>query len=354
MSEDLNDNTKRKFGESSNLIFREFNDDWKERYMFILGRNGKPICIICGFCASVVKKYNLERHYNSTHADLTSKYPLCSDIRREFIEKKRSSFSNQQSMFTKLHDKNKNALVASYEIAMLLAKKKKPFTDGEELIKPAFEIAARMLGDKNIEIKLKDIPLSNNTMTRRIEELSDNITEQVVFHATSCKFFSLAIDESTDICDSAQLSVFIRAVSNSFDVIEELLNFETIKGTTRGQDLFQTLKACVEKHNLDWTKLDSICTDGAPALTGKHIGCLSLLTKFLDRPLLSYHCIIHQEALCGKTLNMKHVMDVVLKCVNKIRARALNRRVFRQILAELDEEYGELLLHCEVRWLSKG
>ena len=53
-------------------------------------------------------------------------------------------------------------------------------------------------------------------------------------------------------------------------------------------------------------------------------------------------------------MNMKHVMDVVLKCVNKIRARSLKRREFRQFISELDAEYGELLLHCEVRWLSKS
>ena len=47
-------------------------------------------------------------------------------------------------------------------------------------------------------------------------------------------------------------------------------------------------------------------------------------------------------------------MDVVLRCVNKIRSKALNRREFRQFLSDLNEEYGELLIHCEVRWLSKG
>lgn len=53
-------------------------------------------------------------------------------------------------------------------------------------------------------------------------------------------------------------------------------------------------------------------------------------------------------------MGLKHVMDVVLKCVNKIRGRALNRRQFRLFLSVLQEEYGELLLHCDVRWLSKG
>lgn len=345
---------KRKFEQNKNLACREFNDEWKERYMFALGRNGKPVCLVCGFSVSVVKKYNMERHFNSSHADLVDKYPIGSDLRREFIAKKEKGMNAQQSLFTKIHEQNKSMVVASYEVALLLAKKKKPFTDGEEIVKPVLEIAARMLGDKNIQAKFKDIPLSNNTMTRRIEELADNVSEQIAFHASNCKFFSLAMDESTDISDTAQVSIFIRAVSNTFEVIEELLGLESIQGTTKGTDLFRILKTCVEKNKLDWKRLDSICTDGAPALTGRHVGCLSLLEKFLARPLLKYHCIIHQESLCGKAMNMNHVMDVVVKCVNKIRAKSLNRREFRQFISELDAEYGELLLHCEVRWLSKG
>lgn len=124
MSSNLSDRMKRKLEESSNLSCREFNDDWKDRYMFVLGRSGKPTCLVCGFCVSVLKKYNMERHYNSTHPDLTNKYPLGSDIRREFIERKEIGVISQQSMFLKLQDQNKSALVASYEVALLLAKKK--------------------------------------------------------------------------------------------------------------------------------------------------------------------------------------------------------------------------------------
>ena len=38
----------------------------------------------------------------------------------------------------------------------------------------------------------------------------------------------------------------------------------------------------------------------------------------------------------------------------KIIARALNRREFRQFLLNMEEEYGDLILRCEVQWLSKG
>ena len=40
--------------------------------------------------------------------------------------------------------------------------------------------------------------------------------------------------------------------------------------------------------------------------------------------------------------------------MNDIRAAALKRREFRQLLNEVDEQYGELLLHTEVRWISRG
>ena len=318
------------------------------------GDGKKPVCLICGFCVSVVKKYNLERHYISNHADLDVKYPAGSELRREFVVRKTTALSSQKAFFTKQSDLSRSLVVASYEMALLLAKKKKPFTDGEEILKPALQIAARMLGDKQVETKFKDIPLSNNTMTRRVEDLAEDVQEQVAFHASNCKFFSLAMDESTDLSDTAQVTIFVRAVSDNFDVIEELLGLESLEGTTKGSDLFSALKTCVQKSNLDWAKLDSICSDGCPSMTGKHCGCLALLERFLERQLFQYHCIIYQEALCGKSLQLKHVMDSVTKCVNKIRARALNRREFRQFLLDMEEDYGELILHCEVRWLSKG
>jgi len=89
-------------------------------------------------------------------------------------------------------------------------------------------------------------------------------------------------------------------------------------------------------------------------MIGQVAGTSTLLENFLHRPLLKYHCIIHQETLCEKSLNLQHVMLPVVKCVNKIRAKALNRREFKEYCEMLDLEYGDLVLHCEVCWLSRG
>ena len=54
-----------------------------------------------------------------------------------------------------------------------------------------------------------------------------------------------------------------------------------------------------------------------------------------------------------KNLNLQLVMIPVLKCLNKTRARGLNRRKIQKYCKLLDEEYGDLILHCEVCCLSK-
>ena len=46
-------------------------------------------------------------------------------------------------------------------------------------------------------------------------------------------------------------------------------------------------------------------------------------------------------------------MKAVTKAVNKIKAQALNTRLFKQLCNENDEAFERLLLHTKVRWLSK-
>lgn len=66
------------------------------------------------------------------------------------------------------------------------------------------------------------------------------------------------------------------------------------------------------------------------------------------------HCIIHQEALCANTVQLGDVMNTVVKTVNVIRARGLYHREFQAFLSDVDGEYGDLLYHSEVCWLSRG
>ncbi len=78
-----------------------------------------------------------------------------------------------------------------YKIALVLAKKQKPFSDGEEIVEPCLQIFEKYLCDKNIERKVGDIPFSKQSIMRGKEELS-LVSEQVKGLEHACTFFSLA------------------------------------------------------------------------------------------------------------------------------------------------------------------
>ena len=47
-------------------------------------------------------------------------------------------------------------------------------------------------------------------------------------------------------------------------------------------------------------------------------------------------------------------MDVANKIACSVRARSLQRRLFRAQLEETGAEHTDLLMHTDVRWLSRG
>ena len=118
-------------------------------------------------------------------------------------------------------------------------------------------------------------------------------------------------------------------------------------------------KNALRKMELPWQKMVSVTTDGCPSLTGKNVGLLKRLSDRVaevncTRELIFLHCIIHQEVLCKKVLDMKHVVDPVVKIVNFIRARGLNHRQFITLLKDCDSDHNGVPYHTAVRCLSVG
>lgn len=76
--------------------------------------------------------------------------------------------------------------------------------------------------------------------------------------ALNFAFYSIAVDESTDMTDTAQLAIFIRGVDENFTIHEEFAALYAMKETTRGEDIVLSLKEVLQMFGLNFNNLAGI------------------------------------------------------------------------------------------------
>ena len=130
---------------------------------------------------------------------------------------------------------------ACFVISQIIARQKKPHNIGETVIKPSALAIARIAQGEKYEKRLRSIPLSDNTVKRRIALISEDIKEQIITERKDLSLFGLffiQIDESVDVASVSQLMVFVRyAVSTS--VKEELLFCSALDTNTKASDVME-------------------------------------------------------------------------------------------------------------------
>ena len=244
---------------------------------------------------------------------------------------------------------DKPILTALYEVAYLIAKQGKPHIIGETLVKPgAMQLAKIMLG-KEAENKLFLVPLSDDVVKSRINDIVEDILSQVVADSkASPTKFIIQLDETTDVTNLNQLIAFVRYVKG-----KEIKEFFFCK------QLITAAKAIDVKNILDdffsWNMVSAMCTNGAPAMTACK-SSLKGLIKSVAPDIAFTHCMLHKHALVSKMLpsSLADVLKIVVKTVNFVRGQDLNHRIFMQLCEKIDSKFKVLLYHTEVRWLSRG
>ncbi|XP_049328031.1 SCAN domain-containing protein 3-like [Astyanax mexicanus] len=352
----LSKNLKRKV-ESENRIF---NEEWTEKYAFILPSflNAKPTCLICNEGVSACKEYNIRRHHETKHANFKVAFPPKTEARKRTIEALKGGYAHSSRILVRGLTSQQKVTSASLKALWVLAKHYKPFVDAEVFKEMMVTVLEELDTDKSMDGvigSVKQMSLSARSAARRIEVLSDAVQGAIIDGVSRANYFSLAIDESTDKTDVAQLCVYVRYYDGK-DFKEELLSLIPLEGHTTGDVIFLKLEELFQLHSLSFEMVNLIVTDGAPAMVGKHRGLVSRL-KQLAPQIHALHCLIHQSVLCARLSGeLKDVMEKVMKIINFVRGTSSTQhRLFRQLVAESeDATHNDLLLQNDVRWLSKG
>ncbi|XP_060846365.1 zinc finger BED domain-containing protein 5-like [Rhopalosiphum padi] len=282
-------------------------------------------CLVCGekLSKKSMVPSKLKRHFSTKHSHLVDK-------NASYFQRLLKSETQKSEKMTKKETISDKTQEASYLVAELVAKQMKTHTIAEKLILPACREIVKVLFGEEAEKEVLKIPVSENTISRRIEHMSEDIEEQVLRQSRDSPLFALQLDESTDISGQAQLLIFIRIVSK-----ENVLCCKTLSETTKDEDIFEIVDNYLKFANLPWDKCIEICTDGAPAMTGSVKGFTSFAKK-KNENIIFTHCFLHREALITKTLvgDLKEVLDQVVKAINFIKSSSLKSSA--------------------IRWLSRG
>ena len=197
----------------------------------------------------------LIRHLKTKHSTYSGKD-------KDFFQRIWSQNKKQKQFMKSTFTVTEKAVEASYQVAKLIARQKKPHTIGEELIKPAcLEIVGLMLGQKEAE-EVRKVSLSAETIKRRIGDMSEDLLETLLNKLKTSRKFSLQIDETTDIKKQAQLLAVVRFVDGNA-IAKEYLFCKKLPERTTGQDIFRVTNEFFTAHSINWNDCVNLCTDGA-------------------------------------------------------------------------------------------
>jgi hypothetical protein len=261
-------------------------------------------------------------------------------VRTDKSKSLQRALSDKQNIFKSRVNENLAIVRASFHVAKLIAQEGRPFTDGEFMKRCFMSMTEELFPEKKRCVS--DICLSARTDTRRIDDIGDLTLSCLKNKCQSFTKFSLALNESTDTCDTAQLLILVQGIDAEFEVTKELAGLQSLKGTTTGEDIFQKLCETLRSLHLNWKELCCVTIDGAKSMVRNNSGVVTRIKTEMEcsnfSPPMQLHCIIHQQALRSKVMNLESVKNIVVSTVNFIRGSALNHRQFQQLLFEIEAE----------------
>ena len=191
---------------------------------------------------------------------------------------------------------NSNLVTASFEVSKVIAQRGKPLSD-RDYIKEAWLECTPFLFDNFLEKekiiqRIKNLSLSRKTIKDRILKLESDTTKQLRQDLSSCKYFSICIDKSTDITLSARLAMFSRFCKGD-EICEEMLALVTLPERTTGAEICKAAINEFSSRQIDISEVVSITTDGAPSMVGEKAGFVSFFTKEVGHPVIGDRFSLH-------------------------------------------------------------
>ncbi|XP_014785211.1 SCAN domain-containing protein 3-like [Octopus bimaculoides] len=184
-------------------ICRQYSSDYSS-FEFIPSPQNclLPMCLLCHqtLTNKAMNPSRLKYHFDAKHSDKKDK-PLSHFLQLNSSFKKQTQTFN--TLLQKTSKQENDELFASYNIALPVAKSEKSHTTGKTLLCLVIkEVLSTVMHEKPDNIM--KIPISNNTISRHINEMVNDVKQQLI-NILQRSEFSIQVDESAVVDNQYQL-----------------------------------------------------------------------------------------------------------------------------------------------------
>lgn len=167
-------------------------------------------------------------------------------------------------------------------------------------------------------------------------------------------FFSLLIDESTDVSTTQVLAVVVRFLEGS-EVKDALLDIVEVENGS-AETLYAAVKDLFRENKIPLRNVIGFAADNCATMMGKQSGFQTLLKSDLPNVFV-LGCVCHSFALCANhaSKQLPSWLETFVKDVCSYFSRSSKRqRDFDLIQKVVKTQEHRILKLCQTRWLSRG
>lgn len=197
--------------------------------------------------------------------------------------------------------------------------------------------------------------LSKQTMGEMVAAIGLALEAEILDEVKSSKYFSIIIDEATDISVTKSLGLCVQYIDSEATVQVKALKLMEIKQGTADaitESIFDYLTAS----SLDQARLAGGASDGASVMTGPINGVVARI-KVRVPLFLGTHCVAHRLSLAAVDASRdSRLVSSFQSLINEIYAFFSRSTVHTQHLREIEKAINDPLLKMtratDTRWLS--
>ena len=185
--------------------------------------------------------------------------------------------------------------------------------------------------------------------------ISKLVLDHIVDQIKAAGPYSIIANETYDISNSEQVSLYIRIVTDG-EIQEKFIGFMEAPSTT-GQSLFSLIKGALVDQTLDLGNIVGQGYDGASNMSSARVGVSGLMMQEAPRAIY-IHCYGHQLNLSTQrsmtmVISFRNCLGTTQEVFNFIEASPKRHALFKETQKQRSEKEITLKSQSKIRWACR-